>query len=208
MVGFPVQCFREPSDAHRAVVHVAGLRPGAGVTFRRNACCLFILVAALYGLMGFLDYARGRVLARFGARFQSKLDDRVFDAVLQRALLPKERGAPASGLRDLEMVQTLFTSPVMLALFDMPWTPFFIAAIFIFHPMLGWLAVFGGVSLIVITLLERLPDPAQDTGSANGLRSGQCLCRTGAPVRRGCSVAGHGCLGVHPLALHARQGAR
>lgn len=117
---------------------------------------LFILVAALYGLMGCLDYARGRVLARFGARFQSSLDDRVFDAVLQRALLPKERGAPANGLRDLEMVQTLFTSPVMLALFDVPWTPFFIAAIFIFHPVLGWLAVFGGALLIVITLLNAL----------------------------------------------------
>lgn len=115
---------------------------------------LFILVAALYGLMGFLDYARGRVLARFGARFQSKLDDRVFDAVLRRALLPNERGAPASGLRDLEMVQTLFTSPVMLALFDVPWTPLFIGAIFIFHPMLGWLAVFGAVALIIITLLN------------------------------------------------------
>lgn len=115
---------------------------------------LLILVAALYGIMGSLDYARGRVLARFGARFQSKLEDRVFDAVLHRALLPKERGAPASGLRDLEMIQALFTSPVMLALFDAPWTPFFIAAIFIFHPMLGWLAVFGGVLLIVITMLN------------------------------------------------------
>lgn len=117
---------------------------------------LSVLVIALYGLMGFLDYARGRVLARFGARFQSRLDDRVFDAVLRRALLPKERGAPSSGLRDLETVQSLFTSPVMLALFDVPWTPLFIAAIFIFHPWLGWMAVFGGAALIVITLLNNL----------------------------------------------------
>ena len=39
---------------------------------------LFLLVGALYGLMGLLDYARGRVLARCGARFQEKLDERVF----------------------------------------------------------------------------------------------------------------------------------
>ncbi|WP_299153609.1 type I secretion system permease/ATPase [uncultured Tateyamaria sp.] len=115
---------------------------------------LFALVGALYGLMAMLDYARGRVLARFGARFQSRLDDRVFDAVLKRALLPKERANPASGLRDLESVQGLFTSPVMLALFDIPWTPFFLGAIFIFHPWLGWVAVFGGGMLIVITLLN------------------------------------------------------
>lgn len=113
---------------------------------------LFILVAALYGLMGLLDYARGRVLARVGARFQSLLDDRVFMATLRRALNPKERAAPASGLRDLESVQAVFTSPMMLAVFDVPWTPIFIAAIFIFHPMLGWLAIFGGATLVVITL--------------------------------------------------------
>ncbi|MEM9582604.1 MAG: type I secretion system permease/ATPase [Pseudomonadota bacterium] len=115
---------------------------------------LFVLVGALYGLMAFLDYARGRVLARFGARFQSALDDRVFHAVLKRALFPKERAAPATGLRNLEAVRTLFTSPVMTALFDVPWTPLFIGAIFIFHPMLGWLATFGAVTLITITLLN------------------------------------------------------
>ncbi len=32
---------------------------------------LFILVVLLYSFMGCLDYARGRVMARFGARFQS-----------------------------------------------------------------------------------------------------------------------------------------
>ena len=134
---------------------------------------LFVLVGALYGLMGILDFARGRVLARFGARFQSMLEDRVFNATLRRALLPRERGAPANGLRDLEMVQTLFTSPVMLALFDAPWTPLFIGAIFIFHPMLGWLAVFGGVTLVVITLLNafltrrKTLEAQQASGQAN-----------------------------------------
>lgn len=31
---------------------------------------LFVLVAVLFGLMGILDYARGRVLARFGPVFR------------------------------------------------------------------------------------------------------------------------------------------
>ena len=38
------------------------------------------LVAFLYLMMGILDYARGRVMARAGARFQAELDGRVFDA--------------------------------------------------------------------------------------------------------------------------------
>jgi PrtD family type I secretion system ABC transporter len=115
---------------------------------------LFLLVAALYGLMGVLDYARGRVLARFGARFQAGLDSRVFAAEMKQSLQPQFRAAPASGLRDLEIIQTMFTSPAMLALFDVPWTPLFVGAIFIFHPFLGWMAISGGVLLIILTLLN------------------------------------------------------
>ena len=115
---------------------------------------LFLLVVVLYGLMTVLDYARGRILARFGARFQRTLDRRVFAAVLKRGISPKERAAPSSGLRDLESVRTVFTSPIMVALFDIPWTPLFIAAIFVFHPWLGWMAVFGSCVLILTTLLN------------------------------------------------------
>ena len=115
---------------------------------------LFLLVVALFTLMAFLDFARGRILARFGARFQSLLDGRVFNAVLKRALFPCDRSEPASGLRDLETLRSLFTSNVMTALFDIPWTPMFIAAIFLFHPWMGWLAAFGSATLILITLLN------------------------------------------------------
>ncbi|MEM9129386.1 MAG: type I secretion system permease/ATPase [Pseudomonadota bacterium] len=117
---------------------------------------LFLLVGMLYALMALLDFARGRIMARFGARFQSSLDERVFDATMRQALHPKARSAPATALRDLESVQGLCASPVLLALMDIPWTPVFIAAIFIFHPMLGWLAVAGGTTLIILALLNQL----------------------------------------------------
>ncbi|MEL6582350.1 MAG: type I secretion system permease/ATPase [Pseudomonadota bacterium] len=116
---------------------------------------LFGLVIFLYAMMGFMDYARGRVLARVGARFQSLFDRRVFEAILRRSMDPNFRNRPALGLRDLESVQRLYSSPALLALFDMPWTPVFIAAIFIFHPMLGWLAIAGGSVLVVATFLNQ-----------------------------------------------------
>ena len=117
---------------------------------------LFALVAALYLFMGFLDYARGRLLARFAVRFREKLDGRVFDASLRHSLMPESLGKPAAGLRQLEAVQSFFISPVMTALFDIPWTPLFIAAIFIFHPLLGWMAVAGGGTLILVAVLNSL----------------------------------------------------
>ncbi|MEM9012712.1 MAG: type I secretion system permease/ATPase [Pseudomonadota bacterium] len=117
---------------------------------------LFALVTVLYAIMGFLDYARGRVMARVGAAFQSFFDKRVFEAVLRRSLAPEDRNRPSTGLADLESVQRLTSSTALFAVFDIPWTPIFIAAIFLFHPLLGWLAVAGGLLLISMTVLNQI----------------------------------------------------
>jgi len=117
---------------------------------------LSILVAFLYLMMGILDYARGRILARVGARFQSLLDHRVFAAVLRLAGLSAGRLGLNTGLRDLEAVQRLLSSPALFAVFDVPWTPIFILAIFLFHPWLGYLALAGGALLIAITVANQL----------------------------------------------------
>ncbi len=116
---------------------------------------LSVLVGFLFVMMGLLDYARGRILARIGARFQAKLDGRVFSAVLRA----NARGQGAvninSGLRDLESVQRLLSSPVLTAIFDIPWTPVFLGGIFLFHPWLGILAISGGGLLILVTILNQ-----------------------------------------------------
>ncbi len=116
---------------------------------------LSILVAFLFLMMGLLDYARGRVLARIGARFQASLDERVFSAVLRANATGQGSPGTNNGLRDLETVQRLLTSPALSALFDIPWTPAFIAGIFLFHPWLGILAICGGGLLIAITFINQ-----------------------------------------------------
>ena len=65
---------------------------------------LTALVVFLYTMMGLLDYARGRIMARVGARFQARLDKRVFDAVMRKNALGHQ-DETALALRDLEAVQ-------------------------------------------------------------------------------------------------------
>jgi ATP-binding cassette subfamily C protein len=48
------------------------------------------------------------------------------------------------------------SSPVLLALFDIPMTPVFIVGIMIFHPWLGYLALGGGAVLILITIANQM----------------------------------------------------
>lgn len=116
---------------------------------------LSVLVIFLYSMMGLLDYVRGRIMGRVAARFQSALDLRVFDAVLRRAAVQNDELAQ-TGLRDLESVQRLMSSPVLMAFFDIPWTPVFIIGIMIFHPWMGYLAIGGGLLLVAVTLVNQI----------------------------------------------------
>lgn len=133
---------------------------------------LFLLVAGLFAAYGLLDYVRGRIGARIGARIQSDLDARVFTAALTAP--GKARAEAVTGLADLEAVRRFFASPVAFAGFDLPFTPIFIVAIFIFHPLLGWLAVGGGVLLVAISLTNQL----------TSRRPGELAARTAAGSAR------------------------
>ena len=113
------------------------------------------IVAFLFLMMGILDHARGRVLARAGARLQARLESRVLRAILTRAIAPAERARPATGVRDLEAVQHFLSGPGPFAFFDAPWTPVFLCVLFMFHWMLGALAVFSGCLLLLIALLNQ-----------------------------------------------------
>lgn len=116
---------------------------------------LFALVGFLYLMLTVLDHARGRIAARIGAAFQARLDRRVFDIALRRQALRPADPAARLAQRDLESVQRLLGSPLFLALFDVPWTPLFIALIFAFHPEMGWLALGGGAVLVVLALINQ-----------------------------------------------------
>ena len=113
------------------------------------------LVAFLYLMMGVLDHARTRITSRIGARFQEDLDGRVFSAALRRQTRRPGDPVAQTAQRDLESIQRLLAAPVFLALFDLPWTVLFIAAIFLFHPLLGLVATVGGAILVVATIANQ-----------------------------------------------------
>ena len=80
---------------------------------------LTMLVAFFYGMMGLLDFERERIMWRFGANFQARIDRRVLEAFFHKSAIVKDDRS-AAGLRDLEAVQRLQTLPILLALSDIP----------------------------------------------------------------------------------------
>ncbi len=162
------------------------------------------IVTFLFLMMGLLDHARSRVLARVGARFQAKLDPRVLGAILTRAgHSPAARSTPATGLNDLEAIQRFASGPGPFAFFDAPWTPVFLCVLFMFHWMLGLLAIFAGVLLLVIALLN------QARTAALQRESGEAMARAAYFVDRvragGETVRG---LGMREAAIARTSGLR
>jgi ATP-binding cassette, subfamily C, bacterial len=117
---------------------------------------LSLLMAFLFLIMGVLDHARGRIMARVGARLQEALDARVLAAAFRRLTVAPQDLAAEAAQKDLDAMARFWASPVVLAIFDAPWAPVFVAAIFVFHPWLGLMALAGGLVILGLGLLNQL----------------------------------------------------
>ena len=130
---------------------------------------LTLLLVGLYLAMGLLDFARGRIMTRVGARLQAGLESRVLNAAFRRLSVAPQDTAAHAAERDLDALSRFWASPALLALFDLPWTPLFFAALFIFHPWLGCFAVGGGLVLTLASWAnQRATDPYLQTATLAG----------------------------------------
>ena len=131
---------------------------------------LSLLMAFLFLVMAVLDHARGRIMARVGARLQAGLDQRVLSASFRRLAVAPQDVAAVAGQRDVDAIARFWASPVMLAVLDAPWAPLFAAAIFVFHPWLGVLALGGGLVIVGLSWLnQRSSEVPSQTGNLAAL---------------------------------------
>ncbi len=117
----------------------------------RTLIALTGLVIVLYAMLAVLESLRSALLSRMGWRFARQYSGRVYDAA-HRSTLHESSETGQRALADLNAIKTAISSQIVTALLDAPWTPVFIIVIFMMHPMLGWLAIAGGVLLILVAL--------------------------------------------------------
>src|ERR1043165_6215710 len=115
---------------------------------------LSILALTLFTFQGVLDVIRSRVLVRIAASLDERLSSRVYDIVVQLPLRSRMPGDGLAPLRDLDQIRTFLIGTGPLALFDLPWMPFYILICFLFHPWIGVAALIGAMILTSLTLLS------------------------------------------------------
>jgi ATP-binding cassette, subfamily C, bacterial len=117
-----------------------------------------VLLVALLAL-AVLDIVRAGVLARAGIRLDRLLGARIITAIIDNSAAAG--GARSQPLRDVDTFRQYVTGPGIHAVFDLPWTPIYIAVIFMLHPLLGGFALACGFILLVMALInERLVRPS------------------------------------------------
>lgn len=112
---------------------------------------LAAITACLYTFYGLLEATRSRILARIGGRLDARLSEMTFE---QSVTLPLRGGRRAERLeltRDLDRLRQFLSGPGPSALFDMPWMPIYLTVIFLFHPLLGFVAL-GGVLIMCLLI--------------------------------------------------------
>jgi ATP-binding cassette subfamily C protein len=116
---------------------------------------LFAMLAILLLALGVIDYSRRRILARFGAQFQERLEVALLAHAGQADLFGQGRSKPVAGLDEVDGLRAFFHSSSLIAIYDFFWTPMFLVVIFVLNPLLGWVCV-GAAALMFAFILVRM----------------------------------------------------
>jgi ATP-binding cassette subfamily C protein PrsD len=132
---------------------------------------LTLLVCVLYAFYAFIEWVRSRMAIRFAGTIDEALSPDLFRAAVRLRLMPAGMGE-ADPVRDLDSLRQFASGPGPLALFDLPWLPVYLAIVFLFHPMLGWLATGGALVITTLLVINELMSrqPSEELTRATTLR--------------------------------------
>jgi len=125
---------------------------------------LLTIVAFVFGVQAVLEAIRTRMLTRVSRRLDEDLSGLAFRSTVSPSFTAG--GERADPMRDLDQVRQFFATPGPAALFDMPWTPLYLAMCFMFHPLLGWLTVAGALIVSVLALFGEVRSRVSSKRSA------------------------------------------
>ncbi|MBI5259522.1 MAG: type I secretion system permease/ATPase [Burkholderiales bacterium] len=167
---------------------------------------LTLIAVFFFLVMGFSEWLRSRLLVRAGARFDQALHTNVFNASFEASLGGNARN-PMQAFNDLTALRQFLTGNGVFALVDTPWTPVYIAVLFMMHPWLGWASIGFALLMLAMAIVgHRLTAPRHEKASEVLIESGSYLQ---SKLRNAETVEALGMLGNlrrHWLAIQERLG--
>lgn len=132
------------------------------------------LAIGLYIFYGILEAVRSRILTRICQRVDAQLSAETYAISTS---LPLTLGPKATKLRpvqDLDTLRQFLSGTGPAAMFDLPWLPLYLGIVFLFHPILGLVALCGGLIICALIGLKEVYSrkPALEFAQENARRAG------------------------------------
>lgn len=112
----------------------------------RTLLVLTVVLAFALAVLAYLDRARSRLLVRASVALDTALAPIVLDRSLARSGDVEARQA----MREFDSLRQTVTGPAMMGLLDLPWTPLYVIACFLLHPLIGLMCLAAIVLLPVL----------------------------------------------------------
>ncbi len=116
---------------------------------------LTIIVIAALLTMSIIDIARAQMSKSFGYWMDAKLSAFMLKRSIQYHS-QTSRSYTSQVLRDIQNIKSFLSSQAPYPILDAPWTPLFILFVYLLHPLLGHIALFGTVVLFSLGFLNEL----------------------------------------------------
>jgi len=129
---------------------------------------LGLLVAGAYLVFAALDIIRSRIMSRISGMVDRSLSTQVFRIIAGTPLKIALDQDPLKPAQELEQIRAFIAGPGLMAFFDLPWMPVYLAVSFYIHPSLGWLALGMIVLMVLLTWLT-------DRGTRQAMRDSAVL---------------------------------
>ncbi|MDX8355502.1 type I secretion system permease/ATPase [Cognatiyoonia sp. IB215182] len=114
------------------------------------------LAGGMYVFYGLLEGIRSRVLLRVGQHLDAQLSATSYECSITLPVLMGRKAETLDPVRDLETVRQFLVGPGPTAIFDLPWMPVYLTIIYVFHPILGLVAIGGAVFICILIGLNEL----------------------------------------------------
>lgn len=117
---------------------------------------LTAIMVGLYLFMGVFEWLRSKVLSAVSVRIDQDLMSAGIISQFKQRVTGRSAGQEDNGnsIQDLNALKQFFGGKGLPALFDLPWTPVYLAIVYLLHPLLGLLATAGAVIVVLLTLIN------------------------------------------------------
>lgn len=109
------------------------------------------IIIYFYVVTAVSEWLRSKIVIALGLKIEKELAPKIFSQSFKKQLTDPDKD-PGIFLSDLTQIRQWLTGAGFFAFFDAPWVPFYVAVMFVLHPLLGYLSIIFILLIILVAV--------------------------------------------------------